>query len=436
VADVLPQGTRYALVHPGGQPRPGSLVRLPEGAELDDPAAAQRLIRADGSSEQALLADVPATSVIACGGSRAAAVTGYLEVTEDRLENELIRARLDRNGELVSVFDKRANRELLKPGTRANRLVAYEDKPVFWDSWDVDWYFDQKSWPVEEAASISVVERGPLRAAIRIERRYRQSRIVQIVSLEADAALIEFDCFVDWRERQTLLKAGFDFDLNANSVDAEIQFGHVTRPTHFNTSWDRARFEASMHRWVAMHEGDYAVGLVNDCKYAYDAKGQSLRLTLIKSGTYPFDGADQEEHRFRYGLTVASGDTLPTIANRAAEFSAPLYAIELAAVPAVDAVGEAPRTTTGLVSIDAPNVAISAVKPADDGRGIIIRLFEQANRRARLNLAFGFDIATAYICSMTEEEIEEIRLEGASALGLELRPFEIVTLRVLPVGRS
>lgn len=436
VAGLVSQATRYAVVHPGAQSRQPTLVLLPADAQVSptEPVRTQRLVRADGSSELALMATIPALSVTACDESRAIAPAGMLEVSDDRLENDLIRVSFDGNGEIVSVFDKRAEREVLKPGTRANRLVAYEDKPVFWDSWDVDWYFDQKSWPVEEAASISVVERGPLRVAIRIERRYRQSRIVQVASLAAGAALVEFDSFVDWRERQTLLKAGFDFDLNANSVEAEIQFGHVTRPTHFNTSWDRARFEASMHRWVAMREGDYAVGLVNDCKYGYDAKGQAIRLTLIKSGTYPFDGADQEEHRFRYGLTVASVDCLSVIANRAAEFSAPLHAIDLAASPetGVDAGDMETLPAAGLVSVNAPNVAISAIKPAEDGRGVIIRLFEQANRRARIRLDFGFEIGAAFTCSMIEDGEVEIDPDGSRGLALEVRPFEIITLRVIP----
>ena len=149
-----------------------------------------------------------------------------------------------------------------------------------------------------------------------------------LISLAVGARQVEFDTFIDWQERHTVLKAQFPFDFNTSEIRAEIQFGHVKRPTHRNTTWDRARFEASMHRWVDLSESDFGVALLNDCKYAYDCLEQSVRLTLVRGSTFPSPEADLGEHRLRYALFVHDGVADLADVHRAAEcFNNPVAVI-------------------------------------------------------------------------------------------------------------
>ena len=142
---------------------------------------------------------------------------------------------------MTSIVDRQTGRQLLLDGTLGNRLQAYRDRPAEYDAWDIDRSFEDQVWEIDTLTSVRVTETGPLRAAIRFEWRYESSRIVQVVSLAANARQVEVDTFVDWHEHNTLLKAAFPIAVNASEVRAEIQFGHVKRATHANTSWDEAR---------------------------------------------------------------------------------------------------------------------------------------------------------------------------------------------------
>ncbi|WDR04223.1 glycoside hydrolase family 38 C-terminal domain-containing protein [Devosia algicola] len=178
----------------------------------------QEFVRADGSAAfGAVTANLPSM-----GWTSAQIVTitppklkSALSVSKKHLENDLVRVEFDRNGEITSIFDKQRGREVIPSGQMANRLIAFEDKPMAWDAWDIDRYFEEQYWPLADAkATISVVEKGPHRVAIRIERHYQASRITQIISLQTGAREIEFDTHIDWHEQRTVLKACFPFDLN------------------------------------------------------------------------------------------------------------------------------------------------------------------------------------------------------------------------------
>lgn len=391
----------------------------------------QRLVGADGSGQFA----APAAGLPQLGwadariGSAADAVMQTkVRVSTQHLENELICVRLDARGHIVSILDKVTGRELLKPGQGANRLIAYEDKPMDYDAWDIDAYFEEQFWPVDDLSGLDVVETGPHRAALRLERRYGQSRIVQVISLVAGERQITFDTFIDWQERAQVLKAAFDFDLNTSEIRSEIQFGHVTRPTHRNTSWDRARFEASMHRWVDVSEADFGVALINDCKYGYDAIEQMVRLTLVRGPGYPSPEADRGEHRLSYGLFVHEGlSDLAQVHRTAERFNNPVSVIGTPRQSQVDT-GLARRFS--LAWAEADNVTIETVKRAEASDAIVLRIFEHANRRAETRLHFGFPVRSVRRSNLMEEDIREPLTLDENSLALSLRPFEIVTLLV------
>ncbi len=231
-----------------------------------------------------------------------------LRITRDTLENRYFHLKLDERAEIVSLLDKRTGREVIAPGETGNRLIAFEDRPLNFDAWDINIYYQDKPYPVADVTSWRVVEEGPLRGGVEIVRRYQSSTITQRILLYRDVPRIDFPTHVDWHEHQTLLKASFPVTVDSPRATYDIQWGNVERPTHWNTSWDWARFETCAHKWVDLSEGGYGVSLLNDCKYGHDIKGHTMRLTLLKSGVAPDPAADQGAHVFTYALLPHAGD--------------------------------------------------------------------------------------------------------------------------------
>jgi len=386
--------------------------------ELDAPKA-QTIHSADGSVREMLpVSAVPALSLHAVTVSDAA--PGPLSVSPTSLENAKLKVEFDGAGRVSSLFDKTRGREVLKSGQVGNRLVAYQDYPLNYDAWDIGRYYEEKSWEVDTLISATVVETGPFRAAIRLEWAYESSRVVQVVSLEADADRVEIDTFVDWRERHTLLKSLTPVDVNTTEVRAEIQFGHVRRPTHRNTSWDQARFESSMHRWIDLSEPGFGLAVLNDCKYGFDAHDNVVRLSLLRSPTYPWPEADQGEHRFRYALMPHGGAEadLNRVVAAAEDFNIPLRVIGSGPGAARPARLFAPR---------GDGVAVETVKRAEDGDGYVVRLYETRGRRTSFTLGGCF--ARAEEVDLLEENAKPAAL-SPEGVRVELRPFEIVTLKL------
>jgi len=272
------------------------------------------------------------------------------------------------------------------------------------------------------------VETGPHRAAIRVERKYQKSLIVQVISLVSGARQVEFDTFIDWQERQQVIKAQFPFDLNISEIRSEIQFGHVKRPTHRNTTWDRARFEASMHRWVDISEADFGAALINDSKYAYDCHEQSVRLTLVRGSTFPAPDADLGEHRIRYALFVHEGVADLAQVHRAAErFNNPV-AVVGSTSPQAQAAQSFGQFSLAQVSGD--NVTIETVKKAEKSDEVVLRVFEHANIRAEATISFGVKVKRVRTVNLMEEGPSKPLELRDNSVTLNLRPFEITTLLV------
>ncbi len=423
-ADELKQTLTDALVEHGTRRLLNTVGRTRDGWLMTDTAPpvgqAQAVERADGSVSHLLaVRDVPALSLCDLG-RHLCAVTDALTVSETHLENERVSIRFDASGRMTSIFDRQNAREILPQGAFGNELQAFRDMPAQFDAWDIDADFEDQPYPLDKLASVRVVERGPLRAAIRFEWHYERSRIVQIVSLAAGAAQVEIDCFIDWHEHNTLLKAAFPVAVNAASVDAEIQFGHVRRASHRNTSWDSARFECSMQRWVDVSEPGFGIALLNDCKYGYDAKGSTIRLTLLRSPTYPWTEADQGEHRFRYALMVHEGDKR-AVHEAAEDFNLPLRMVEGSAGLSLE---EPP-----LVTIETAGISLEAIKRAEDGKGVILRLWETEGRRQVASLRLHPHLLRAEIVDLLEEGGAPLTMDG-DHLALAFAPFEIKTVRL------
>jgi alpha-mannosidase len=345
-----------------------------------------------------------------------------LSISEGHLENAFVRVELNADGDLTRVYDKVAQREVLAEGAKANEFLAFEDRPLEWDAWDVDIFYDDKVYRAEPAASINVLEEGPLRATLEIKRRILHSTYTQRLSLTHNSPRLDITTEIDWRERHTLLKVAFPVAILSPVATFEIQWGSVQRPTHRNTSWDWARFETCAQRWVDLSEGDYGVSLLNDCKYGHDVQGNTLRLSLLRSPRFPDPKADQGPHTFTYSLLPHAGPVGEATVAAAYALNDPLLVMK--ATGGVE-------NAVSFLSVDRPNVVIETVKRAEDGSGTVVRLYESQRQRGPATLSFGFPVAKAERTNLLEVPRETLEVRGEQ-VRFEIKPFEIVTLKLTP----
>ena len=350
-----------------------------------------------------------------------------LVVTNTLLENAFLRVELDQAGDITRVYDKTCEREVLPASAVANQFQAFEDRPLKYDAWDVDVFFEDKMWTADPATSVEVVEAGPLRATLKISRRILRSDYVQRVSLSYNSARLDIETIIDWQERHVLLKAAFPVEILSPVATYEIQWGNVQRPTHRNTSWDWARFETCAQKWVDLSEGDYGVSLLNDCKYGHDIKDNVMRISLLRSPTDPDPEADRGEHRFAYSLLPHTGSWGESTIAEAYCLNDPLMIVTRGR-----GTDESPASACrSLISVDLPNIVVETVKRAEDGNGIIARLYESQRRRGVLTLSAGFELAEAWHTNLLEENETPLEPSG-NTVRLSVRPYEIVTLRLVP----
>ena len=339
-------------------------------------------------------------------------------------ENPYYAVELDDKGTFLSIYDKENQRQVLKEGTRGNRLVAYEDKPMGNDNWDIDIYYKEKSWEIDQVQSMKWVEKGPVRSVLEVVKTFMSSTVTQRYIFGEHQARIDIETEIDWKEKDILLKAVFPVEVHSNKGTYDIQFGNVERPTHWNTSWDVARFEVVAHKWMDLSEGDFGVSIMNDSKYGCDIKDQTMSLTLLTSGTAPNPDADKEYHRFSYAIMPHKGDWKQ---GKTHQMANQLNSRILARV-----IGE--QSGDGLrevfmFTLDKDNVVIEAVKRAEDDHGIIIRLFEYQNSRTKVVLTSGKPFGSVLECNLMEEEEEKLADSGCK-VELTLKPYEIKTLKI------
>ncbi|GGK21321.1 alpha-mannosidase [Streptomyces camponoticapitis] len=388
-----------------------------------DTAKGQRLT--DGTI--AVYAEVPAS-----GGAPLAGATPPRPVTAEGrvLDNGLVRVEFAADGTLSSVRDLVADREVLAPGAAGNVLRLHSDLPNNWDAWDIDKHYKQRFTDLLDAESVTVIERGPLVGALRVERRFgKGSRIVQRVTVRAGSRRVDIETEIDWHESEKILKAVFPIDIHAERSSAEIQFGHVHRPTHTNTSWEAARFEVPGHRWVHVAEPGYGVAVINDSTYGHDVgrttredggTTTTVRLSLVRAPRIPDPEADQGTHRFTYALLPGA-----SVEDAIAEG----YALNLPLRVADTATAPDPLVTT-----DGPAAAVEAIKLADDRSGdVVVRLYESLGGRTRTTLRTGFTHTGAEVVDLLERPLagaSPVEVSEDGGVTVDLRPFQVVTLRL------
>ncbi|HET7800855.1 MAG TPA: glycoside hydrolase family 38 C-terminal domain-containing protein [Humibacillus xanthopallidus] len=438
--DILP-GTSIAWVHREAEQRYAAVADL-----LEDLIAAS-LRELAGAGEQRVVfnatphavAGAPALGALSSSGATAAPAAPVVvdaggEGGEIVIDNGIIRVVVDGDGLLASVVDLRADgREVLPPGARGALLQLHRDTPTQWDAWDIDEHYRRHTTDLVTADVVEVVTADPSdsatseRAVVRVVRSFGASRVEQLITVEAGSDVIGLELDIDWHERQKLLKLAVPVDVHADRATSEIQFGHLHRPTHSNTSWDVARFETCAHRWVHVGERDWGVAVTNDSTYGHDigrttrdggGTTTTVRLSLLRAPAYPDPEADQGRHRLRVGLVVGAG--IPDAVREG-------YRINL---PPREVVGaSAPEPVVRLEGSEA--VVVEAVKLAEDRSGdVVVRLYEAHGGRARARLVPGFEAH-----EIVETDLLERPLAQPTALvdadgTLALRPFQLVTLRL------
>ncbi len=325
---------------------------------------------------------------------------------------------------ITSLYDKKNNREVLRDGELGNRMVVHEDRPYQYDNWEMSAYHEDKTYEVDGVSDVKLIDEGA-RFGVQITRPHMQSTICQTIWFYNDLPRIDFETHADWHQHHQLLCVCFPVDINADHATYDTQFGTIERPTHSNTSWDEMKFEVCGHKYADLSEGNYGVSLLNDCKYGHDIHDGVIKMTLIKCGTYPDEEADIGEHQFTYSLYPHAGDLhAADTVHLAYDLNCPLQVVEGEAGD-----GTLPQSFS-LISCDAPNVIVETVKEAEDGEDMILRMYETANARTQTTLQFGFPVSAILSCDIMENDEHLLDTDGKSVT-LTVRPFEIVTLRVV-----
>jgi alpha-mannosidase len=337
-----------------------------------------------------------------------------MSITSGRMENDILRVEWDERGLLTSIWDKEVNREVLRgPG---NLLQLHDDNPARWDAWDLDLtYLDA----VQDLTDLEGEQLDP--DGVRFHRRFGQSELRQRMILEG--RVLRFETQVDWHERHKMLKAAFPVTVSSPEATYEVQFGHVRRPTHWDTPKARAMFEVCAQRWAHLGDGDYGVALLNDSKHGYDIHGSVMRSSLLRAPTHPDPNADQGHHEFTYALMPHAGDFRQAGVIEAAEdLNSPLRLVRS---------NLAPGTSRSLIEVDTRQVAVEAIKRAEDSDASIVRLYEAWGRSCSARVRTTLPASRAYLCDLLERNVREVAVRDGE-VQLELTPFKILTLKLEP----
>lgn len=361
-----------------------------------------------------------------------------LSVSDDgkHLTNRYWSIQLNDKGEIAQLYDRINNRHVLKTDSVGNQWQVFVDRPCEYDAWDIDDDYRNHPLPGPIFESIRIAEQSPVRIAIEIVWHMpklpnaKTSTITQRIAIYANHPRIDFETIIDWHLHHQLLKVAFDVDIRATQATYEIQFGHIQRPTHRNTSWDVARFECCGHKFVDLTEHNYGISLLNDCKYGHDILNQTIRLTCIKSPQAPDAKADQGLHEFTYSLLPHRGDFQnASVIHAAAELNNPVIA-----VPVESTKGDLPQQFS-FVTCDNDAIIIDTVKPAENKKETILRLYESHGSHAQGTLTLHKKIANIEIVNLLEEQydgnIELTHEPDSNNIKLQLKPFEVITLKLI-----
>ncbi len=419
-------------------------VQLPEAAEgirmldaHDKPLLTQVVEQDAGTHRFEVLArvkDIPALgyAVLHAEKGKAPSVTGAgtdLRVEEQAgafvMANEHLRVTVDRKTGCVTSLMSAGAFESIAAGACGNQLQTFKDTPSNYDAWNIDPGTLDHMTPIEAVDSVTVLDNGPLRATVRVKRTWQASTFVQDISLDAGADAVVVGNDVDWHETHVLLKAAFPLAATGPKATYEIPYGSIERPTTRNNSWEKAQFEVPAMRWADLGDGAHGVSVLNDSKYGYDAEGNTLRITLLRSPTWPDPDADRGRQRFQYAIYPHAGAWKQALTvRRGYELNYPMTAEQVfahtGALPAEHTWG----------SVDNANVTLTAVKKAEDADALVFRMYEWAGTAGEVKLRVPAGASYAVESNLMEKtEGEHLAMSG-DVVTVPIKPYEIVTVEV------
>ena len=350
-----------------------------------------------------------------------------LKASGTTLENAALKVKVDpTTGCITSLYDKTAHFETLAPNSCSNELIAFQDKPKMFDAWNIDADFDKVFVKLDKADSVQLLEKGPLRAAIRVTRSWQSSKFVQDIVLYCGTDEVDVVNDIDWHETHVLLKAAFDLAASGPMATYEIPYGTIQRPATRNNSWENAKFEVPALRWADLGDGEHGFSLINESKYGYDAAGHTMRISLLRSPTDPDPNADRGHHHFSYALYPHAGDWKQALTvRRGYEYNYKLQAFQVGTHA-----GSLPARHS-FVTIGAQNVVLTAVKKAEDGDALILRFFEWAGKDGEVRILVPEGAKSARLANLLEvPEGSPFSIEGGNTISVHSHPYEIVTVRV------
>lgn len=340
-------------------------------------------------------------------------------------ENPFIKVCFNEKMEITSLYEKEAEKELIQDGRCGNVLRTYEDRPMQWDNWDIDVFYQRKPYEADWYSPARVIENGEVRMVVEFECGFLDSTVTQQVCLYHQIPRIDFRTKADWKTHHVILKTHFPVDVNTTRASYEIQFGNVERETTNNYSWDTAKFEACGHKWADLSENSSGISLLNDCKYGYGIKKGDMSLTLIKSGTYPNEDADIGEHEFTYSIYPHAGrwQEAKTV-EMAYNLNVPMLAKRTGRQEGCGGEYES------FLKCSQESCFVEVIKKAEDGNGVIVRMYENKNNRVRAQIQTAYPIAHVYECNLLEENEEELTA-GKNCFEAVFKPYEIKTFRLI-----
>jgi len=345
-----------------------------------------------------------------------------VDAGDNWLENTNLRIEIDESGAITSIYDKINSRESLDG--RGNILTISLDKCIHETAWNLELNYYKKMWELK-ADSVKLVESNAVRAVIRATYKFNKSAITQDMILYSNGESVVFDTTVDWHESDKVLKAGFDVSVIDTDATYDIAHGAIKRPTHWNTSFDLTRFEVAAHKWADLSEGGYGCSIINDCKYGYDIHNSHMRITLMRAPTCPDRTGDHGINTFKYAFHPHQDDWRFDTVQQAITFNVPPVAVYNAEATEGTLGGEI-RFVTWLEN----NLVVDAIKKAQDGRGYIIRVVEEEQKRGECMMKLNFAFDKVYECNMIEEDIAEIPVND-NGFSFSIKPFQVKTFRVI-----
>jgi len=358
-----------------------------------------------------------------------------LHTTSDTLENEFVRAKIDpQSGCLTSLYNKQDQRETLAPaetetgGPRTsvcgNLLQAFVDKPKEYDAWNIDADFEDHFWSLDKADEVKLIESGPLRAVIRVKQHFQNSSFTRDITLYPGSARVDVTMQTDWHEKHILLKVAFPVSAQSRTATYEIPFGSIERPTTRSTPEEKAQFEVPAEYWADLSDGQHGLSLLNDSKYGYDAKGNVLRLSLLRSPTWPDPHADEGHHEFTYSLYPHSGTWKDAeTVRRGYELNYPLRTVQ-----GQNHGGTLPPVHS-FTEISANNVVLTAVKNAEADDSIVFRFYEWAGKESNIDIQLPPGAQSAVETNLVERTEGSLALQNGH-ITVHTKPFEIKTVAV------